>query len=61
MPLFNPQTIFMPLVSHKQAKDIEVFKFQEPVGSGMYISLYICNLLRNSSGVEKYGSVSWSV
>lgn len=52
--------IFMPLVSRKQAKGIEVFKFQEaePVGSGMYISLDICNLLRNSSGAEKYGFIS---
>lgn len=57
----NPQTIFMSPVSHKTAKDTKVFKFQEPVGSGMYISLYICNLLRNSSGAEKYGSISWSV
>lgn len=36
----NPQAIFMSLVSHKQAKDIEVLQFQQPVGFFWYTLVF---------------------
>lgn len=57
----NPQTIFMSLVSHKQAKDTKVWKVSQACGIWSVCEPHARNLLRNCSSARKYGFMSWSV